>query len=54
VLKLESDYPKPTPTGDKILVKVHAASLNPFVFLFFLSSQLVLTPFAFSLPLVHS
>ncbi|GAA6027124.1 hypothetical protein JCM8097_002410 [Rhodosporidiobolus ruineniae] len=29
VLKLEQDYPKPTPGKGRILVKVHAASLNP-------------------------
>ncbi|KAK4046083.1 hypothetical protein OIV83_006363 [Microbotryomycetes sp. JL201] len=29
VLKLESDYPKPSPAGKKLLVEVHAVALNP-------------------------
>ncbi|GAA5960749.1 hypothetical protein JCM3765_007319 [Sporobolomyces pararoseus] len=29
VLNLETDYPKPTPSGDLVLLKTHAVSLNP-------------------------
>ncbi|KAM0787822.1 hypothetical protein ACM66B_003876 [Microbotryomycetes sp. NB124-2] len=29
VLKLESDYRKPTPSGKKLLIEVHAVALNP-------------------------
>jgi NADPH:quinone reductase-like Zn-dependent oxidoreductase len=28
VLNLESDFPRPTPSGDYVLVKVNAVSLN--------------------------
>ncbi|GAA5907861.1 NAD(P)-dependent alcohol dehydrogenase [Sporobolomyces salmoneus] len=29
VLNLESDYPRPTPSGDQVLIKVRAVAINP-------------------------